>query len=790
MFSEDELVIPSNSGQSQDSSDLPTPEPDNKMKKIMLIAALVLSVIAFIVVMVIVVNKYRDKKLPPIPVTEEPIKEEEQNTGNLPTGVDVSSDDPFSNGDLTETSIEYLTFSDFYEYPVDNIDIRLDDYELPLNIKIDGMNYYDLSRKINLDSVVDNLNNQGFAILENPWRNEVNDFYSIYGRLEERQIPFLITSDFMIYYHQNMLKKIYKDIEEHIFYDNLWVINKKLYDVSKQRYEARLAALGSVNDAILEGQRMELAFFAVALELLKPATNQIASKGALEDQTKFSEGDAERFNINLPGYLRDDVLREVQLIRAARDTGKSPNLLYVRNYTDFAVPKEYRTYAKLTNFYVAAKWLNSPFPVEYKNTACPDCLLDQEDWRLSMIAASYIATDIASQPELKSRWARIYKLKGFFSGLREEIDYVDYRDALVELFGDNYDIDDIFSDRNSEGMNNLEKLKTKITALDFPEIRGALDKNDKEVKKSIGFKVLADSYWPNDYIFGRLSWPNVKEYTGPDSKLSQLTLCNYNRALVRCNGFSLDVANLITPMAGNTIFDNNVQYLNYQTEANKLLQQFNRDGLWYTSNYWSTLSMMKYVLAPKPEEQPVFARSTAWQEKNIRTSVASWVNLQLPLEKISLAPIFKGSSLSDFSRYNENIYVEPNLALVNELIAINKMLGQMFTALRLNDQLSLASQSIQAIENDLQMIKNTITKELAGESLNEKDREMLTDFARKYVVDEKQSESDKTLILPFPKYRVNLKQNISRLKLMAVVHQSGDNKVISVGPIWENVESR
>lgn len=790
MFSEDELVIPSEQKQVGGHQKF-SPEPDNKMKKIILIVALALAVIAFIFAVFLVVNKYNNKRLPPIPVTEEPVGAPTENiSGNLPTGADVAKDDPFTNGDVTETSIEYLTFSDFYEYPSDDFEVRLNNYELPLNIKIDGMNYYDLSRKINLDSVIDNLNNQGFAILENPWRSEVNDFYSIYNRLEERQIPFLITSDFMIYYHQNMLKSIYKDIEEHIFYDNLWVINKKLYNIARQRYEARLASLGSVNDAILEGQRMELAFFAIALELLKPAPNQIAAKGAIEDRTKFSEGDAERFNINLPGYLRDDVLREVQLIRSGKGSIKSPNLLYTRDYGEFIVPKEYRAYAKLNNFYLAAKWLNSVFPLEYKSQSCPDCLLDQEDWRLSMIAASYISTDIANQPELKSRWARIYKLKGFFSGLREEIDYVDYRDALVSLFGENYEIDELFSDKNRDGIANLEKLKNKISALDFPEIRGALDKNDAAIKKNIGFKVLADSYWPNDYIFGRLSWPNVKEYTGPDSKLAHLTLCNYNSSLVRCNGFSLDVANLITPMVGNPIFDNNSRYLNYQAEANKLLQQFNRYGVWYTSNYWATLGLMKFILELRPEEQPTFVQTDAWREKNIKTAVASWVNLQLPLEKVSLTPVFKGNSLSDFSRYGEHVYVEPNLPLINELLAVNKMLGQMFTALRLNDQLSLASQNIQIIENDLQMLKSAVIKELSGEALSDKDKEMLTDFARKYVVEEKQTENDKTLVMPFPKYKINLKQNIGRLKLMAVVHRSGDNKVISVGPIWENIESK
>ena len=256
---------------------------------------------------------------------------------------------------------------------------------------------YDLSRKINLDTGVADLNRLGFAILDNPWSREINDFYSIYERLEEKQVPIMITSDFLIYYYQNSLKKIFKDIEEDVFYNNLWLVSKDLYNLAKSRYEARLASIGQINDSILEGQRMEMAFFAVALELLKPETKQTVPKGSLDEASKFSQTDAERFSFNSAPYLREDVLAEVALIKEARENKKSPNLLYVRDYSEFKVPKEYQKDAKLNNFYLAAKWLSSIFPLEYKTAACPECLLDKEDWRLSMTVPVY-STDFSSRP--------------------------------------------------------------------------------------------------------------------------------------------------------------------------------------------------------------------------------------------------------------------------------------------------------------------------------------------------------------------------------------------------------
>jgi hypothetical protein len=783
MFADDKTIIASNN---EPQYEAPSPNEPKSLRKILIIVGSVSLI--FVVVFIVVLLLKKEPKIKPIENNTN-VTEEENSNINLPDLNGENGDNSTSTEDLrlTDAEIEYLSFSDFYQPITSDIEININDYSLPLNIKIDGMNYYDLSRKINLDPVVDNLNNYGFAIMENPWQNEVDDFYGLYSRLEEKQIPFLITSDFLVYYHQNMLKQVFKGIEESVFYDNLWRINKELYEIAKNRYESRLAAIGSVNDAILEGQRMEMAFFAVSLELLKPAPDQIAAKGAIEDRTKFSEGDVETFYFNPPPYLKDDVLREVQLIRAARETAKSPNLLYMRNYKDFAVPTEYRLDAKLNNFYLASTWLTSLFPLEYQNDNCPDCYLDQEDWRLSMIAASLISSDFSSRDNLKGRWAMIYKLMAFFQGLREEVDYVDFRDALISVFGEDYDIEALFDDQNAEAMENLDKLKEALLSYNFSEIRGAIDKTESNNRKLLGFKMLTGPYWPNDYIFKRLTWPAVGRYQGKSLRPVNLTTCEVNGQPVRCNGFSLDIANLVIPMAGNEIFDENTNYINYDREANILKEQLNRDGMWHTSSYWSTISQMKTMISDK-ESMPVFAQSELWQKREINSAVSAWVNLQLPVDEFSLTPIFEGQTLGEFFSYDENVYVEPNLALINELLATNNMIADMFKALSLNQETNLAFQVINTIDDDLSMIKEIIVKELSGEKLNEKDSENIRDFAKKYQINVANTSDN---VLHFASQsRQSLELDLRKLKLMAIVHKSGDSQVISVGPIWDYKESR
>ena len=117
------------------------------------------------------------------------------------------------------------------------------------------------------------------------------------------------------------------------------------------------------------------------------------------------------------------------------------------------------------------------------------------------------------------------------------------------------------------------------------------------------------------------------------------------------------------------------------------------------------------------------------------------------------------------------------------------MMAQMFTALRLNEEIGSAAHDIQTIDKDLQTIKKIIVKELSGEELNEKDGEVITDFVRRYLVTD-HSNKNKIVQIKFPKYKINLREDISQLKLMVVVHLVGNNQVLSVGPVWNNQESR
>jgi len=766
-------------------------EPEKKSKKkLFIIIAVILSLLIFLMLSFLIYKKYKTPNIINNKATSTPEVISSSTPAVLPDYTpDLSASSTEATTSFSNLVIDYLSFPDFYKAPDNSITPNFNDYKLPLNVKLDVLNYYDLSRKLNLDAGLDDLNKNGFTLIDNPWDKEDPGFYGAYEQLETKQIAPLITSDFIIYYYQNIFKKVFKDIEENVFYENLWSINKDLYTAAKNRYESRLAAIGDINDSVLEGERLEMTFFAVSLELLKPTPDQIAAKGVMDDNSKFLASNADSYYFVLPPYLRDDVLQEEKLIREAKSKTKSPVLLYQQDYSDFTVPAEYSTNAKLSNFYLTTKWLNLVFPINYRDTNCPNCLLDKEDWRINFIAANLISNDAANLPDLKNKWARIYKVMSFFKGLREDLNYIQYRDSLISVFGSDYDVTKLFDDKNKFAAVNFEKLKEKLLTYKMSEIQGAYDPNNQNQKPQIGFKMLAESYWPNGYLFGKLTVPNVKNYLGTNPPKNNITSCYLNGVNNRCTGIALDIVNLATPVVANDYFSENTNYLNYSLEVDKLKADLNKNTVWQTSNYWSTLSLVRAFINVDKNSESNAAQTAAWQEKSLNTAAAAWVNFQLPLEKFSVNQVFKGVGLSDYSSGNDNAYIEPNLNLVNELLANNDMVLKMLIALQIDKEIGTVSQELNASNNNLNILKKIIIKELQGEALSQDDKDSISDFTKQLNIDPTQL-SSKQLVIKFPTQNLSLKSDLSKLKLMVLIHEVGTSKIISVGPVWDYQESR
>jgi hypothetical protein len=772
-----------------------------KIKKILVLLVLVLLVVVLPLFLI-----FR-KKSDPEPVKEESViiietePEERKPVSDLEDLIDSSrligglptSDEKieinFEKDEINEL-IEYISFLDFYEEPESNFQPNISDYSLPLNVRTDVLNYYDVSRKLNLDDHIDFLNNRGFAIIDNPW--PARNFYEIYNKIYEQEMPFLISADFLTYYYQQTLKQVFKDIEENIFYNNLWEINRVLYEDARDRYEESLERLGDINDRVLEAQRRATAYFATSLELLKPKEGQVSKGSDLKSGSMFSSFEAEKYRFTLPPYLRVDVEREVELIKDSRDEVKSPVLLYQRDYSDFLVPEEYKGHAKLNNFYLTNKWLSSTFPLYYESSECPNCSLNFDDWRVSMITAAFTAQDIFDSYEMKNKWARIYKTLAFFKGLRGDLTYVHYRDSLANVFGPDYKIEDVFSDSNPRSIQNLYDFRNSVLRHNFSEVEGGIDKTDLEKRHELGAKMLTGFYWPNDYIFDKLSYPNVSEYKEEEAKDFNVTICDIRNEAdnVRCNGFSLDIIALIneSSLIGNQYYAENSNYNAYREELHFLRSQINSfPNIWHYNDYWKTLNNIKKYLQNPRKDMPIFAQNQNWSHKELHTSIGSWINLQLPPDQLGTYQKHQGQIIiPDEDSFLNHGYIEPNLALVEEKIANTRMIIEMFDLLNITDELRSVLLALSDLENNLMRVRDIIMKDLSSERLSDDDQQFIFSLALESSLSQA---GEKVLEIKGANNRT-ISYDIGEPKLMLIISNNKGDKVFSLGPVFSYKESR
>ena len=704
-----------------------------------------------------------------------------------------SSESSMEKVKLGSLKAEILSFGNFYEKDELTIENKIKKIDLPINIKTDVSNYYDISRKINFNEKMEDLNNNGFSILENPFEPSVDDFFAAYEILGLKEIPILITSDFLIYIYQNNIKEVFKDIEENVFYNDMWDIASELFRISDTRYRVQLEKRGMINDPALEGARLASAYFATLLKILEPRKNQIFE----DNQNKsFNSSDANVYKFMLPSYLqedvtkflKEDVVKEVNLVVEAKEKTKSPVLHYVRDYTIFNLPNEYKRSSKLGNFHLATIWMNSIFPLYYKSESCENCSLDKDDWIINMIAANFIAQDLSDNQYLKNKWAKIYKTLSYFKGLKSGLTYLHYQDAYNDVFGGRQ-IEDVFSLNNKNIDNDIKKFQEKITDYNFLKIEGGFNLKNSYRRPTIGIRMLQEQYWPNDYIFSELINPMVGGALGDGAM--PITGCKKSdkeNVVVRCGGIGMDVINLLlSEPVEESYFQENTNYENYEKQVSSIKDALNNFDVlgWHNNIYWNTLGIVRSFLDYESSKELGGTLEKEWLLKNINTSLGAWTNLHLPHDILKIKIYGQESSL--MAGRIVDSYVEPNLALIQELVANTQMLKKMLLSLEVINENSFSLIKLSNLEIELENIKEIVVKELNNEDLDYNDFKKIDDLIKRLFVKEK---GEKTLKLNFKDTPYSIVEKIDGVKFLLKIISIKDKNTLFIGPIFNHIESK
>lgn len=752
-----------------------------------------------------------NKKKIKLPVTKV-VKTQEQ----LPTLGKLS---PNGDGNQVNAGIkaETLFFGNYYHPINDQVSVKAKGIALPTNIKKIASNYYPIDREISLVNAFESINKNGFAVIDNPFAKQANDFYSIYTLLNQKNISYLVTDDFLLYYYQNSLKNIFKTIETDVFYKEFWEINKQMFEVADKRYRERYAKVGFLNDPVLEGLRTEAVYFATMLEILKPTPKQVLSATKDSVQVKdyyknfFSDQEAKYYSFTAPAYLTDTISKEMTLINRGIRNDKpvrSPALLYTRDYREFEVPKEYAANGRLRNFYLANTWANSIFPLFYKNADCPDCLLDYEDWVINQAAAHLIARDLNANQDLKNRWAKIHKIIAFMGNLRQELTYLEYQKSFIELFGDPETetakkwvsagkltspapfrtIEDVFDVANSNRDKELKALGDKIAGVTFDIYKGGLDRNTPEGKAASGMRMLAVSFDPTKYVYNQLLYDKVGPHLNFDYKIKDyknVTTCvGTGRVTNRCRAFGLDIINAVfdEPIKSD-YFKINTNYKNYGNQAPIIRKHFNSfDALGWNNNlYWASLDLSRQMLNNHRIDNLPYTQTDAWVDVNLITAQATVLNSRLPVDRWSLA-IKKDTNIENEESIVKYNYVETNLKLVNELIAKTQMVYDVFVGL---DLVQPNNTEFEQMVADLNNLKSIILKELKAEDFYFKDWTFLNEFTSRYYLDSIGNKQI-TSVFPVPDSRQakSLKQVNDGVKLLITAQHHQGRDLLVVGPVF------
>jgi len=367
-------------------------------------------------------------------------------------------------------------------------------YTLPLNLE--GItNLADVESAFGLNGDQEQvLAQNGFVVI--PWQGD--DIVQPYKTLKEQGVPVFVTSDTLLHLYHIQFNEILKRLEEEEFFDELVDMSLAMMDRSIKDYR-------SFTDADLkEAARRNVAYFAVALNLLQTPTEDYDEEKARQEIERWNEEhpwDTKEFKplkkveFAVPSYVADEVAREIENIEAHE--GFKPSAIfnspdssnpYEEDYSQYVPRGHYTRSEGLKRYFKAAMWYGR---MAFLLKGGPDALVSDKDARIATIQASLVSAELpnvllpAQAPRQSSEpnegavvwlplrfitcweiWNRIYSVTSFFVGTADDLTPYEYLDALEKVFGTEFDAIQLADEEALLG------LKAELAQMRNPQIYG------------------------------------------------------------------------------------------------------------------------------------------------------------------------------------------------------------------------------------------------------------------------------------------------------------------------------
>ena len=596
-------------------------------------------------------------------------------------------------------------------------------YSLPLNISQDISNWSTFSDRMNLsDSAKSLLSKNGFVNINNAnLFSSKDDFAGFYSEIQKKDLPVFITTDSLLHYYHVFFDTSLMRMEKDIFYDDTWQMSKKFYDDSLNIYQ------NTSDPLVKEAARRNVAYLATALELLKPKPDQIVTvsnvknlvdcynseegcafyyENAIKNGTfsTFGQEEADKYSFTSPDFVNDLVSKELQLIDGHKGWSCSPIFLYQEDYSQYVPRGHYTKSEKLRNYFKAFTWYGRITGL-IKGSAnigdgqCveggrSDGFISANDAQIQTLQALILARKFALEPDIQKSWNKIYAITSFFVGFSDDLGPVEYSSALMDIFGNNVDVNslagriadiqktvnDKFADpKIYSGLGRAEMVVVPQPPLTEEQISELKKQADQLLANTKGFRMMGQRFVVDSYLFSKIVTPYSGEYTGTADKVPFTYVVTGMGRKVRGFPRGLDIMALLGSERAQQIIKDlgDADYSDFQSQFDNLKKEVDilyKDN-WHQNLYWNWLYVLKALIVKFESGYPSFMQTTAWQDKELNTALASWSELRhdtILYVKQSCSMAEKGGG-DDYDPRRVVGYVEPVPLFYARLLDLTKM---------------------------------------------------------------------------------------------------------------------
>jgi hypothetical protein len=671
-----------------------------------------------------------------------------------------------------------------------DIELKAPQYDLPLK-ESDIMNYEEFSQRFLTDeAALEKLKENGFVVISNPYNPKEEDITAMYNRLGNEGQLIFITSDTLLHLYHVQFDDSMSQVEQNELYDLLWELDNALLKASVEDYNR---ASGEEKEAA----RRNAAYFAVALSLLQPKEEQMKEIENPYDQEAgmyFDPAAREKYQFEIPAFVKDDVEAELSLIEAHEGFAPSPTFLYKEDYSQYVPRGHYTRSEILKNYFKAFIWHGRmSMLLKGKLIQAED---PEKEARIQTIQASLITSRLEDNLDLLTKWDRIYAITAFYVGVSDDLGPYEYMEAMETVFG---------NESRNFNATTMEELKVELAGYRSPEIYGGTgsgthepiltaEQADELLEDTKGFRLMGQRFIPDSYIFSRLTGPYTKEYTGNQAHVPFTYIDSEygnNRGFPR----GLDAMALLGSERAVYWLDelNDSSYKNYSLRYGELDSEFSNfsEADWNRNLYWSWLYSLQPLMEDYGDGYPTFMQTDAWQDKELSTSLASWTELRHDTILYAKQSYAIESELPVFGD-NPVGYVEPVPEFYNRLLALTRMTADGLEELDALDEDT--GRNFESLESILEKLIYISEKELENEELTEEDKYYIFKFGEiiKLSMNTDEEARKTTLVADVhtePNNELVLEEGTGYVDMVIVVYKVPDGRVfLAAGPVMSYYE--